>query len=571
LKVDGMLEFSTAESEETDKTESFIVSLVYFESVSSFNLLGDRQRTLTKRKGLMKKIIFICALIIFLLYPLSIKSQTVSKDSSQTEILKLQKQAESFKTELEKLTDEGYQKAIEGANQSIFVSTLVVLFVTLLAIAIGIFGYFRIRELKTDYKETKAELRKSFEYELEKVKEYKNEIKTICEDIKEKGKFVDEETDNFKKRMKAQQEMGPPDFTKEEVSQLTKKDSKIAIEEYEKVMNKIFDEGIYLTMAYNYYVEEKYDESIVELKKVLRLKPGSYDAYNKWGANLAALDRHEEAIEKYKKAIELKPDYAGAYSNWGAALTNLGRHEEAIEKSKRATELKPDYAEAYSNWGVALGKLGRNEEAIEKYKKATELKPDFADAYYNWGVTLGKLGRHEEAIEKYKKATELKPDFAEAYSNWGAALGNLGKREDEIEKCKRATELKPDLAEAYFNWGVALGKLGRYEQAVEKYKKATELKPDFAEAYSNWGVVLRNFGRYEEAIEQCKKATELKPSLAEAWYNTACVRSLQNNKPEVLKNLKKAIELDPSNKEKTKKDEDFKNLWEDEDFKKLVE
>ena len=42
-------------------------------------------------------------------------------------------------------------------------------------------------------------------------------------------------------------------------------------------------------------------------------------------------------------------------------------------------------------------------------------------------------------------------------------------------------------------------------------------------------------------------------------------------KEEALENLKKVITLDPKNKEKAKKDKDFKNLWEDEEFKRLVE
>ncbi len=46
--------------------------------------------------------------------------------------------------------------------------------------------------------------------------------------------------------------------------------------------------------------------------------------------------------------------------------------------------------------------------------------------------------------------------------------------------------------------------------------------------------------------------------------------SLMNNKEKSLEYLSKSIELDPKYKEEAKKDEDFKNLWDDEDFKKLV-
>jgi len=43
------------------------------------------------------------------------------------------------------------------------------------------------------------------------------------------------------------------------------------------------------------------------------------------------------------------------------------------------------------------------------------------------------------------------------------------------------------------------------------------------------------------------------------------------NKDQAIFNLKRAIELDPSYKEMAKNDEAFKELWADEDFKKLIE
>ena len=118
------------------------------------------------------------------------------------------------------------------------------------------------------------------------------------------------------------------------------------------------------------------------------------------------------------------------------------------------------------------------------------------------------------------------------------------------------------------NWFISQKK---YDKTIEMYRKATELKSDYAEAYNNWGWALGELGRYEEEIEKYKKARDLKPDYAHAWFNIACVYSVQKKKKEALDNLKKAIELDPAFKEKAKRDEDFRNLWEDEDFKRLVE
>ena len=46
---------------------------------------------------------------------------------------------------------------------------------------------------------------------------------------------------------------------------------------------------------------------------------------------------------------------------------------------------------------------------------------------------------------------------------------------------------------------------------------------------------------------------------------------MKGDMEKALSDLKRAIELDTSYKEKAKEDKDFEKLWDDEDFKKLVE
>ena len=77
--------------------------------------------------------------------------------------------------------------------------------------------------------------------------------------------------------------------------------------------------------------------------------------------------------------------------------------------------------------------------------------------------------------------------------------------------------------------------------------------------------------KYKEAIVNYDKAIELQPDYIEALYNRACSYSLMKNKAEMLNSLKKAIELYPKFKADAPKDPDFKDYWEDPDFKKITE
>jgi tetratricopeptide (TPR) repeat protein len=141
-----------------------------------------------------------------------------------------------------------------------------------------------------------------------------------------------------------------------------------------------------------------------------------------------------------------------------------------------------------------------------------------------------------------------------------------------LKSFEKAIELKPDYAEAWYNKGLILMRLRKDKEALESFEKAINLKPNYVKAWNNKGVVLKRLMRYDEALEAFKKALELDKNNTTSLYNIACVYSLKGDKEKALEYLKKAIELKPKRyKEKAKEDQDFKNLWDDEDFKKLTQ
>ena len=240
----------------------------------------------------MKKFILIWILILILLSSLSVSSQTISKDTSQKEILEQKGQIDSLRMELERLKEGNYEKAMESANRSIDLANLILYtvgFIVALMTALGIFSYIKTGQIRKKAEKEWAETRKL----KEDAETFVKDIRAIHEEVKEARREIDEKKRSIDKSEKSVEE------TKTEVSAIS-----------------------YFTEGNRFYSQKEYDR----------------------------------AIENYRKATELKPDYAQAYYNWGVALGELGRYEEEIERYRKAIELKPDYAEAYVNWGVALEK-----------------------------------------------------------------------------------------------------------------------------------------------------------------------------------------------------------------------
>ena len=110
--------------------------------------------------------------------------------------------------------------------------------------------------------------------------------------------------------------------------------------------------------------------------------------------------------------------------------------------------------------------------------------------------------------------------------------------------------------------------ISEVEEMVNSIK--CHINPRDAEAYNNLGIAFGKLGRYEESLKASDKAIELKPDYAGAWYTRGCTYSLKGDKENALNNLSRSIDLDAKYKEYARKDEDFKNLWDDEDFKKVT-
>ncbi|MBL8658784.1 MAG: hypothetical protein JNM75_03395 [Rhodospirillales bacterium] len=304
----------------------------------------------------------------------------------------------------------------------------------------------------------------------------------------------------------------------------------------------------------------------------------------------AAEALYREAGETYAEAVRIKPDMHDAFNNWGAALAAWARattgeaaealYREAGETYAEAVRIKPDMHEAFYNWGSMLADRARAtsgeaaealyREAGETYAEAVRIKPDMHEAFYNWGgLLLSQARRHtgeaaealyREAGEKYAEAVRIKPDKHEAFYAWGYALAawaqaTTGEAADTLyreagEKYAEAVRIKPDMHGAFYNWGLMLAERARatpgeaaaalYREAGEKFAEAVRIKPDKHKALYNWGLMLlfqarRHTGEQatallNEAEDKLRQAEALKAG--GGAYNLACVAALRGQPEE---------------------------------------
>lgn len=162
------------------------------------------------------------------------------------------------------------------------------------------------------------------------------------------------------------------------------------------------------------------------------------------------------------------------------------------------------------------------------------------------------------------------PEDAVVWYNKGISLGKLGRNSDALKAYNKALKLNPDYLDAWYKKGVILGKLESHGEAIRAYEEVIRLQPNLAEAWCNKGNRLVHLKLQNEALTFFEEAVKFKPAYAHAWYNAACIYAFRNEKDNVLNALHKALNLDNKYKQEAKTDKYFKNLWNDEDFKRIV-
>jgi len=229
--------------------------------------------------------------------------------------------------------------------------------------------------------------------------------------------------------------------------------------------------------------------------------------------------------------------------------------------------LKDDLSKAQE-----LAKQGNAEEASKVYLEIMSKYPDNRDAVQGWLMVNMKRSPtgEEEAIQQLEELEKTNPENT-AILFFKAFLQTEYKHLDEA--LKTAEILVTKKPEDGLNWllkGQILESMNKNEEALSSFEKATSLDPKNADSWQNKAGLLAKTNKFDEAIISYTKAIELAPAQPVFIYNRGCAYSRKGDKVNALADLGKAVSMNQQFKEYASKDEDFRSLWEDPEFKKII-
>jgi non-specific serine/threonine protein kinase len=162
---------------------------------------------------------------------------------------------------------------------------------------------------------------------------------------------------------------------------------------------------------------------------------------------LYAEDKHEEVIAQVRRVIQRKPDTAGAYYLLGRSLFAAGRYQEVADMADAALAAAGDDYNVYVPIQNALGALGKVEALRNVFQQQIQVLevhikqvPEDARGRALLATDYSSLGRVEDALREAQLAMALRANDAMVLYNVACVFGQLGRKDDALDALRKAWE-----------------------------------------------------------------------------------------------------------------------------------
>ena len=195
--------------------------------------------------------------------------------------------------------------------------------------------------------------------------------------------------------------------------------------------------------------QEKYDEAIAHLRKLVDAHPDDVEAYAALGDGLRSSKKFAEAAVAYGKAIELSGTPTKTswllYYDRGICLERAKQWPRAEADLRRALSLSPDQPLVLNYLGYSWVDQGINvDEAFTMLRRAVDLRPKDGYIVDSLGWAFYRMARYDDAVRTLEKAIELKPNDPTINDHLGDAYWHVGRKLEATFQWAHARDMKPD-------------------------------------------------------------------------------------------------------------------------------
>jgi len=157
------------------------------------------------------------------------------------------------------------------------------------------------------------------------------------------------------------------------------------------------------------YDLKKYDETILQSKKCLKINSKSIDTLLLLGNLYKKLNKEKKSEKYFREILKINSKDSNAYYSLGNLYKKKVDYEKAIDNYKLAIKFNENYFAAYNNLGTLYQEIGKFDLAILNFKSVIKINPNFSGAYQNFLFCLNfskyfNLNLYFELVQKFKQS-----------------------------------------------------------------------------------------------------------------------------------------------------------------------
>ena len=298
---------------------------------------------------------------------------------------------------------------------------------------------------------------------------------------------------------------------------------------------------------FNLFHLKKFLDAEDEVKNLIKKYPDDFLLENIYGVILSAQQRYDESLIHLKKAINLNKDFVEGYYNIGAVYLKLSTYKEAINYFNTSIDLKKDYFDAYINLAESYKKLNQLDESLKILFLYEKINKDNVELNYSIGSIYLIQKEYQLAEERFNFCIKKNNSYLYAYNGLGLVHYATDKIDEAVEIFNKIIKIDPSFPESYFNLGLIFyHKKKNSLSAIFFFKKAIELNPNYYDAYAELINCYNDKNRFFESINILEKIPALHKNdrLLRLYANAhIAIGRIE----EGLSFLKESIQLNPFN------------------------
>ncbi|MGB6867431.1 MAG: sulfatase-like hydrolase/transferase [Candidatus Aminicenantaceae bacterium] len=267
-----------------------------------------------------------------------------------------------------------------------------------------------------------------------------------------------------------------------------------------------------LSQVKEWMLEEKYEEAVAQITRIINEDPDVIDAYFTLGNLYFKKREFDNALDSFLKVFDKRQD-SFTVINIANAYLGKGDIEEADKFLTSIIDSVPPDSQLYYVFGNIKNLKEDYDGAIKYYEECIKLNPSSASGYSGLAGVYVVQKRLDDAESYLLKAKEHNPTLRNLFYNWALLHEEKGELIKAADAYKAELENIPHNFKACFNLSRVYRKMGDVLEEENFLNKTIELNPDFAMSYFYLARIYMNCGeRYDEAVTLVEKGIELKPA-----------------------------------------------------------